>query len=480
MRSIAPFLFFTCIQIASFTASAQFAANSAHLDEQIATLLNQRLPKASLGLVIVDPQTNEIVYATQENQNFYPASCTKLFTASAALKSLGPDFQYQTTLQATQPAVHNGVLTGNVAVKFTGDPSLTDKALFDLFQQLKAKKITHITGNIVIDDTAFKGPVYGPGWTLDSTMWAYSAPVSAIIINENKIKVRLEQPAKRYEVLPVQALKKSPTKVISKVIGVTREAAKTTCQIKASYQPNQILLEGCYAYEDTPKILELAINEPRDLAKASIAQYLKTLNIQLDGKITFGSTPKDAQVIALKKSPPLKTLLKPVLADSNNLYTESLTKTLGLKHYGQGSFQSGTKAMHTILNDYIPEALTQCRFEDGSGQSRYNLVSPLSIIQLLQSMVQDPNFEDYYKAFSVGGTNGTLEPRMQNALKGQVIAKTGGATGTSCLSGFFKTKSGKIYLFSMMINQFSNSIMQAKNFEDELCAILVEEPWYSN
>ncbi|MGB0948838.1 MAG: D-alanyl-D-alanine carboxypeptidase, partial [Marinirhabdus sp.] len=37
------------------------------------------------------------------------------------------------------------------------------------------------------------------------------------------------------------------------------------------------------------------------------------------------------------------------IKSSDNLYADSLLKTLGVVYYGQGNFKSGTLAMRTIL-----------------------------------------------------------------------------------------------------------------------------------
>lgn len=484
---------------------------SPSFDQQVSALLQASLPQSTLGMVVIDPETNKIVYARRENDNYYPASNTKLLTASAALQLLGPDFTYETRLSARADHIQDKTINGDLHAVFSGDPSFTSADLTALFQQLKSRQLTHIKGNIIIDDTAFEGSYYAPGWTLDSVVWAYSAPISAIIIDENQIAVTVDKSKKLNEMLPMAKQQlDNPVKISGHVKGVSEDAAKNTCQIEVRTQDNHIHFDGCYAWEKTPTVLHMAIDSPQLLAQQWIEKNLAASNIHLSGKIIFGKAPASLTTLAAKKSPPLKDLLVPVLADSNNVYAESLVKTIGSVYKGQGSFYAGTRAIQEILknetaenntlpaqsiNAKIPSVKSEsanntslktvllpktiCRIEDGSGQSRYNLISPLALGTLLQQMKQHPHADIYQQALSVGGVSGTLKERMQQEdLKGKVLAKTGGASGTSTLSGYIISRSGKSYIFSIMLNQLAeNNYAQTKAFEDTLCLMMVNEPW---
>lgn len=455
---------------------------TASFDQRISDLHQKTLPQATLGMVVLDPESNQVLYARREREYFYPASNTKLFTASAALHQLGPDFQYHTSLRAKPGAIQNGVLQGDLHVVFTGDPSFTSADLKALMQQLSTQHITQITGNVVIDDTAYQGTYYGPGWTHDSIIWAYSAPVSPIIIDENKVVVSLDKPKSVLDIIPIRKQRSDhPAELTTKVVAATREAAKNQCHIQVNTQNNHIMMEGCYALEDTPTILELAIDSPRQLAQKYIEKALSAQKIALGGKVRFGSTPVEYPPLAVKYSPPLKSLLVPVLRDSNNLYAETITKTMGLAMTQKGTFQSGTLAIKTALEQQAGLPPAQYRLSDGSGQSRYNLVSPLLISQLLYAMSRSPHFEHYHNALSVGGVRGTLSNVMKTDLKGKVFAKTGGASGTSTLSGYIIADNGKAYIFSILLNQInSDNYFKARQFQESICQMIAKEAWPSS
>lgn len=465
-----------CILVANCVQA--FAVTS--FEQKMNKLIAEGMPNSTVGIVLQDPKNEQIIYANRGSENFYPASNTKLLTASAALKFFGPDFQYQTGLYANLNKVEQGVLKDNIYLIFRGDPSLTMQDIAGLMKQLKAKGVNQIQGNIVIDDRSFVAPAYAPGWTWDSIPWYFSAPVTSIIINENKVRLKLNKPEKLYDIIKVEQIDENvPSMPLqSSIMVVTPEEAKNVCQLTAVVRNNALSLNGCWPLDKTPTNIELAIDNPRDLAKKVIQQFLPTVGLKLTGDIAFGKTPKDLPLLAVKKSPPLKVLLYKVLAESNNIYTESLTKALGKAFGGQGSFQAGTIAIQEILKKDAELDFTHVNLSDGSGQSRYNLMSPAFISKLLLHMYRDPNFNVFYSALSVGGKQGSLGERFKGKEQvGKVVAKTGTANGTSAISGYITGNSGNVYSFSLMINQSAQNMYALKAFEDKLCQLIIEEPW---
>jgi D-alanyl-D-alanine carboxypeptidase/D-alanyl-D-alanine-endopeptidase (penicillin-binding protein 4) len=448
-------------------------------ESQLTPLIQQYIPRAHFGMIIQEISTGNIIFEQHAIDNFYPASNTKLFTAAAGLKFFGPNFQYQTSIHSHPAKIKSGILEDNLYFIFRGDPSLTVNDVNLMIKQLNDKGIKQIKGNIIIDDKSFDEIPYAPGWTQDSIAWYYSAPVSTIILNENKVRLKFNKTDQLNQYIKIEQADEAipPLKIQTAVLAVTPEAAEKNCALNAKVKNNEITLTGCWPIDKTPINVELAIDDPRLLAKLTLLQALKLSNIAFTGVVLFEKAPNDLSVLLVKRSPELKNLLFKILADSNNLYTESLTKALGLAYLGKGSFQQGTQAITAILSPEGQFDFSQTRFSDGSGQSRYNLVSPLLISKLLGAMQKDPHFSDFYSALSISGMNGTLATRMKNNdLEGKIIAKTGSASGTSALSGYFTGKSGNTYLFSMIINQSTND-NGSKVFEDKLCQLMVEEPW---
>ncbi|MGE3319416.1 MAG: D-alanyl-D-alanine carboxypeptidase/D-alanyl-D-alanine-endopeptidase [Candidatus Berkiella sp.] len=473
-------LFIRFVMLAAIVVPPAYGQEHSH--NQIDNLIKQYLPDAAVGLVIQNPKTGQIIYETRAEETFHPASTTKLFTAAAALKYLGDNFQYQTTLQAPLEKISNNILNDNLYFVFRGDPTFQVKHIPEIFKALKTKGVNQIQGNLVIDDTAFAEPYYAQGWTWDSLPWYYSAPITSIIINENKVRLKFNRPQALNTPIKIeQADPELPAfKIQSNVTAVTMQEADTTCQLNVKVNNNDIDLSGCWPLDKTPIVMELALDDTRSLAKSLIENALKQNGIKLTGTIQFGAAPKNVPAIIVKRSAPLKLLLPRVLADSNNIYAESLTKALGLAYGGQGTFQAGIHAIQDILSEESRIEFSKVKLSDGSGQSRYNLISPFVVSQLLNFMYHDPAFAVYQASLSSSGKTGTLATRLKDKnMIGRVLAKTGSATGTSALSGYITSNKGNEYLFSLIINHSTKDFNELKRFEDKLCQLIVEEPWSS-
>ncbi|MBS0289134.1 MAG: D-alanyl-D-alanine carboxypeptidase/D-alanyl-D-alanine-endopeptidase [Proteobacteria bacterium] len=468
-----------CFFLTSLMLSSSLQAQDQKFAEKFDKLIKQYLPNTAIGLIIQDPKSGNILFEYHGEDNFYPASNTKLFTAAAALKFFGPNFQYQTTIHALTNKIAQGTLNDNLYFVFRGDPSLSANDLTSLIKQVKDKGINQIKGQVIIDDKSFDDVPYAPGWTWDSIPWAYSAPVTSIILNTNKMRVKLNKAEALNEKIKMERTEDSPPfNLTTNVTAVTLDESEHSCQLNVKVKNNDVKITGCWPINKTPTVFELAMDNPKLMAKNLILQSLKENQIEFAGEVVFMKTPKEIPALVTKRSLPLKNILRQVLSESNNLYTESLTKALGLAFLGQGSFQVGIQAIEEILAQDLQMDFSNINLSDGSGQSRYNLFSPSHVSQLLYHMYHDPQFSFFYEALSTAGKSGTLAERMKNKnMVGKVVAKTGSALGTSALSGYFTANNGTQYLFSIMINQSLNDNAALKSFEDKICQLMVETSW---
>lgn len=475
---------FLGLPMTSVFAEALDACQSQKIDtaqlQKIEGLLHQKLPNTSVGIVLQDAKTGKILYERRANENFVPASSTKLLTSAAALFSLGPNFQYETVAKIDNAFLKDGVLSGlggDLFIQFGGDPSLTTEDIRNLMKAVRQAGVKEIAGDIVIDNTKFQGPNYAQGWSWNSLPWAFSAPVTSIIINENQIKLNMIPSKTLGEKANLELAQdeKSKINITHDIVSVAESEANDRCQIMIDMNSqNEITAYGCWPAKETADTLKVAVQNPVLLARQTIQEALKAEDIKLSGQIALGVPPKDLKTIAIHRSKPLSELLKPVLQDSNNIYADSLIKVLGLQRYQQGSFQAGVLAVQDILAKNLGFEAAGVRLQDGSGLSRYNAISPNHLARILYGMYQNKNFNKMFRdSMAVSGEVGTLKNRMSAFdLNGQVHAKTGGMIGTSALAGYLTTRSIKQDLiFVIMINNAIDSQQDIKAFENSLCEL---------
>lgn len=455
---------------------------SSEIDTQITRMIKTSLPDATVGVAVQDVASGRILYDYHGSKNFLPASTTKLFTAAAALKLLGPAYSYDTSVYYDPAALNNGLYRGNVAIKFTGDPSFKLAALYSLLQKLSEANVKEIYGNFIIDDTIYDGPLLGLGWTWDSAAWYHAAPVAAIIIDRNQFGVTLfpspKLGAKVGAKLDIEYPGAKFITLRSDIKSVTFQESETICQLTTVVdEKNNVDITGCWPFGTQPVHLRLAVKDPRLQAKNIILDALDKLNIKLNGKIEFAAVPVNLNRLAHHSSEPLSTLLKPILAESNNLYAETLTKTLGARVFGVGSFKTGSLAVQQILSRVTGIDFAQTRMLDGSGESRYNLLTPMHLTRLLYIMQQEPTLGVHFKnALAMSGMNGSLKNRFRTLNTADKIqAKTGTLNGASTLAGYFTTPNNRELIITIMINHAMENNRLLKQFEEELCTLIINQ-----
>lgn len=434
------------------------------LPEKIDALIKKELPHATIGILVKDAQTGQVIYSKNANKLLSPASNVKLFTAAAALYHLKPDYHFLTTLSQKNQ---------NFYITFGGSPSLTINNFTDLLLSLKTDR-KQLNGNIILDNSRYMAPYYPGGVSYDDLGWYYSAPDSAIMLNEN---------AETYEVtsakksgMPVTIKSKSAEPVltlINQVITVSKEEEKNHCNFNVEMQAdNKVRLYGCMAQDNKPKAIQLAVPDPVFMARQLIKKTLKEPFFK--GQITLGSTPEDARIITRYYSKDLTTLITHMLKESDNLYANSLTKELGLSLTKQGTIKQGAFAIKKILAEHTNLDMKEIELTDGMG-TRYNLVTPDQLVLLLANLYNDKNMRPIIlKALPQAGVSGTLKDRMKKTkLEQLVFAKTGTMHDISSLSGYIINPKARSLIFSIVINGINKPISTAKSLEDQILLTII-------
>src|SRR5262249_49188163 len=113
---------FICIFSASSAVSAQSRAPT--LASKIEEVTNRpEYQHARWGILIVDTNTGETLYAHEPERLFIPASTTKLYSCAAAWMASGADRRFKTPVHR-RGEVRDGRLVVDLILEATGDPTL--------------------------------------------------------------------------------------------------------------------------------------------------------------------------------------------------------------------------------------------------------------------------------------------------------------------------------------------------------------------
>ena len=90
-----------------------------------------------------------------------PASTMKILTTLVGLDVLKPSFTWKTTF-LSNARIDNGVLTGPLYIKGSGDPKFVTEHLQSAITALRARGIREISGDVVLDRSRFANVTHDP------------------------------------------------------------------------------------------------------------------------------------------------------------------------------------------------------------------------------------------------------------------------------------------------------------------------------
>ena len=187
--------------------------------------------------------------------------------------------------------------------------------------------------------------------------------------------------------------------------------------------------------------------------------------------------PRNSRQLASWQSLPLIDNLRILIKSSRNLYGEMLLRGMGAEVSGVGSLETGLQAVKAFL-EKAGIATELLDFSDGSGLSRTNLLTPESVVRLLQYMEKHPRAAEFRDCLPVAGRDGTLKNRMKGtAAEGRVLAKTGTLSFVSSLSGYATNLEGSRMAFSIMANHTQGSPREARRAIDAICELMAGSSW---
>lgn len=368
------------------------------------------------GLAVYDPEQRKMIYTHNGKKYFTPASNIKLLTFFAAVNSL----------EDTVSGLLYKLANDSLVFKGTGDPSFLNPDFSSAqtyeFLQQAPQQLFYLPPSKSISGL-------GPGWAWDDYNYGFSAEKSAFPVYGNQVTFRFipgkEEPVARPAVFQ-DALVRSDQEL---------------SRIKRAPLKNIFYYWNPQMNKDTEQRVPF-ITSPELLVKIlsdTLGREVRMLNSEPDGLLTtrFKSIATDS-------------LYKKMLRESDNFVAEQLLLQVSGK---LGDTLDSRKAIHHIKRNYLSDLENEPIWVDGSGLSRYNLLTPENLVKLLEKLYNDLSYKKLRLLLPVGGSSGTLKNQFQDQ-DAFVVAKTGSMSNNYSLSGFLTTKKGKILIFSFMNTNF--------------------------
>jgi serine-type D-Ala-D-Ala carboxypeptidase/endopeptidase (penicillin-binding protein 4) len=395
MRRASSLLAATCAAVFLLAGSAQASS----LCSQMQGWLKQGGGQAS-GLVVVNAGNGEAVCESSATTQRSLASNTKLFTTATALSRLGPETRIPTRVFSDGPVDANGVLHGSLYLKGGGDPALGAPAFYDSYLAGLGTNLFALTPQIrAAGITAITGRLYADDTIFDRLRGVADSDYAT-----------------------------SP--YIGPLSGLDFDSGFSGPTSDSGFSA-----------------------DPAKLAASKLARSLRGAGVTVPSQVALSATPAGAEQVAVVRSPILNKIINTTDVESDNFFAEMLIKLLGARLGGAGTTAAGA----AVVSAFARAHGSGIHAVDGSGVTRSNEASPRQVVNLLLAMREESVGADFIQDLALAGHEGTVADRMQGtAAYGRCRTKTGTLTGVSNLSGYCFNVSGKVMVFSVLMNGVSD------------------------
>jgi serine-type D-Ala-D-Ala carboxypeptidase/endopeptidase (penicillin-binding protein 4) len=451
---------------------------------------------AEWGLLELDPRSGKTVRARQVAREFIPGSVTKLFTISAAWKTLGPGHRFTTPVFALG-TIRGSTLHGNLVLQAQGDLTMggrttpNGKVSFRNFDHLDADSIPHvqltpenplagldeiahqvrgsgltrIDGDVVIDDRL---------WEPDPQLTAEDPELDPIVINDNVIDVRINPKRPGEPAALFWRPQTAAIRVESHVTTGRRSGHPNSLPYGwqlTQVAPDRLVASGTIPTNAGAQLQTSTIADPAGFARTALIEALNRAGVSVSAastgpnpaaKLPAPNSYAAADRIAAYRSPPYSQYARLILKVSHNLGAQVSLCLLAV-HIGSNDCQAGF-GVERLFFKRIGISLDEVALSDGRGGSPSDRTTPRAIGQLLRWWMSQRDFAAFRQSLPSLGVDGSLaRSERDSPARGKVFAKTGTAAGpdnlnhrlgmaSKALAGYLAGRHGRMRPFVIVVN----------------------------
>ncbi len=394
---------------------------------------------AHVGICIYDYDKKKYIYNYQDTKYFVPASNTKIFTCYAALKNLKDSLVAFEYLQGDD----------NITVRFTGDPTFLHN---NFKQQTAYNYLQQNADKITIVSPRWHAAAFGDGWAWNDFDADYMPERSAMPIYGNVVTFERKG----------NAIKSMP-KSFKDSLNIFANTAEGDFAINRDKNDN---------YFDVVKSNKkfTSVQIPFTVKKNLEDVSLHLLEDTIHHTLQFASAINDDNA-GWKKfyAQSTDSMLKKMMHESDNFFAEQTLLMVANEKIG---IMDDDKIITNLLQSDFADLPQKPKWVDGSGLSRYNLMSPKDFVWVL-TQIKNEFAWDRIQAIFPTGDDGTLAGLYKN-YAGKIYAKTGTLSNTVAISGFITTNKGKSLIFSVLVNAHQSSASVIRKSIEQLLSNIIE------
>lgn len=430
-------------------------ADRFRLSAQISGIVNAGdLPPAS-SLVFMDPRSGRPLYAHNGDMALVPASTIKIIVAGTALRTLGPNYRFATTVVASAP-IRGDTLEGDLWLVGSGDPELSTHDLREAARALAQAGVRTITGSVYVDGSAFGPDGVETSWSSNDLMYGWASPASAVSIDNGAIQFTVT-PSGSGGAATVDVLPPGSVERLTGTISTVPAGYDTALRIDPGPAPGEYVLSGQIP-AGVPQKFWRSLQDPTPRAARIFRTILGQSQITVLGGDGVRAAPFEPSLLWTHRSRPLADVIKHMAYDSDNHIAEQLLRAVGRAAYGLGTPEHGLLAERVYLERLRADG-SSLALVDGSGLSPQNRISAGAIAAVLRALVAGPDANRMIALLPRVAVNGTVRfrPLAPDAM-GRVYGKSGYIERATGLAGYVKTRHHGVVIYAMLSNDWTTSL----------------------
>ncbi len=425
-----------------------------------AALQRAKVPREAVSMLVVDAEGKSAARLTHRaGVAMNPASVMKLVTTYAALDLLGPAYTWSTPVYI-EGAVRDGTLYGNLTIKGLGDPKLVLERVWLLLRRVQGLGVRSISGDIVLDHSAFAVAETDPGGFDGEPLRPYNVAPDALLLNYKSVVMTF---------VPDRTVQTAQVQFDPPLAGVAMQASVPLSggecgdyrgALRADFSdPTRIRFTGAYPASCQEKVWPVAYADPRSYSVRAIDGLWQEMGGKLGGTVRDGklpvppSGPAPGPVFELV-SPALAEVIRDINKYSNNVMAQQIFLTLNLPARGGNGVAASLDGARETVRRWWQDRIGGADLpvmDNGSGLSRNERISAQALARLLQTAYLSPQMPELMSSLPITGVDGTLR-RNRSRAAGNAHLKTGSLRDVAAFAGYVHAASGRRYVLVGIIN----------------------------
>ncbi|MBS1505116.1 MAG: D-alanyl-D-alanine carboxypeptidase [Bacteroidetes bacterium] len=378
--------------------------------------ISERQLKNNVGFYLLDFSNHKVLVDYHGAHYYLPASNDKVLTLYTSLKTLGDSVSSLKYYQAGDSLIFQGM----------GDPSFLYSNTFNNGRVYTF--LRNYSSRLFFSSSNFQAERLGAGWAWDDYNDYYSAERSSFPLYGNLIHI-VKNSTGNFTSIPSR---------FSADFSLSSETHVNEEIIRDVDSNHLVYFNGKRKSDEFYIPFRTASDLTADLLSDTLHRTVEEVNKPFPAKAS------------ILKSIPSDSLYKVMMQESDNFIAEQLLLQCAAT---VSDTLKPEIAIRYSLKNILADLPDTPRWVDGSGLSRYNLITPRTMVALWEKIYRTVPQDRLFPLLVTNGKAGTLK----NWFKGYesfLFGKTGSFSNNQSLSGFLITRKKKLFIFSFMSNNF--------------------------